>query len=186
MDEKHPIAQPRERVDGNWLILTYKDNPPIRLDARLLDRVVANDCELILEVDDMRFGIVMAGEEDARRVAEALAPFTRSAPITSPEAYEYAKRRLALAKSRSRDQAAALFFGEDSAYVSDECLYIGDFVCLIDDVVRYSEAAAALPLPKGKMQAVLAMILVVDRTRTENVELLSRRIAEFESSLHEV
>jgi hypothetical protein len=179
------VMRPRERVEGQWLVLAYSNNPLIRLDGCLLDRIMADDSELIFEVDNVRVGLHLT-EADPRAIAEALAIHTRTGPIRSREAYDYAVRRAALAKSGSRDHTIGLQFGAERAYLSGECFYVGEFVCLIEDVVRYSEAGAALQLPNGKMQAVLAMILVVDQSRTENLETLSRRIAEFELSVQRV
>lgn len=39
MNDEHTTKRPpQERVESYWLVLHYADNPPIRLDARLLDR----------------------------------------------------------------------------------------------------------------------------------------------------
>jgi hypothetical protein len=185
MDEVGPAGHEAERVDGHWLVIAYPDNPTIRLDARLLDRVFANDTELVLAVGDVTVGAVISGGPNAaRELAEKLAPYTRSATINSREVYEEAKRRLRVARGLSRDPAPpALFVGDDPVRASPNVLYIGDFKCRISDVDRYSKHALTLPLPKGRIPAALAMLYVAAKRRSEDPELLARRIQEYEDHL---
>ena len=98
-----PTASEPERADGHWLVLVYTDNPTIRFDARRLDRILADDGGLILAVADAKIVLrVTGGFEAGQQIAESLAPYTRSAPITRPEAYEEAKRQLDVARGISR------------------------------------------------------------------------------------
>src|SRR5262245_47358907 len=52
---------PRESAEANWLILSNPDNPPIRLDVRILDRILLIDEHLILEVDDVAIRLQVSG-----------------------------------------------------------------------------------------------------------------------------
>src|ERR1041385_8902520 len=151
MNDEHTTKRsPQERVESYWLVLDYIDNPPIRLDARLLDRVLVDDRDLVLEVDDTVIALRITGEEGTvYELAERLAPYTRSAPITQQDVYEDARRRLARIAETDERMAPRLFFGSDPVRVSDEIVYIGEFACTLSDAARYSRVGAALPLPNG-------------------------------------
>lgn len=185
MDEERPIdGITKERVDGAWLALDYPENPTIRIDARLLDRILVDDDDVLLTIGETTVALTITrGVGGARDIAERLFPYTRSAPITQAEVYEDAKRRLEAANSRESYRAEpALFFGSEGVYASDEILYIGDFRCLISDVERYEALGAVIPLPNGGgMQAALAMLVVAARQRREDLTVLSRRIADYET-----
>jgi hypothetical protein len=185
MNDEHTTKRsPQERVESYWLVLDYTANPPIRLDARLLDRVLVDDRDLVLEVDDTVIALRITGEEGTvYELAERLAPYTRSAPITQQEVYEDARRRLARIAEKDERIAPRLFFGSDPVRVSDEIVYIGEFACTLSDAARYSRVGAALPLPNGAMQAGFVMLVVAARKRTDDAAMLSRRITEYETRL---
>jgi hypothetical protein len=183
-DEHMTKRSPQERVESYWLVLDYTDNPTIRLDARLLDRVLVDDRDLVLEVDNTVIALRITGEEGTvYELAERLAPYTRSAPITQQEVYEDARRRLARIAEKDERMAPRLFFGSDPVRVSDEIVYIGEFACTLSDAARYSRVGAALPLPNGAMQAGFVMLVVAARKRTDDAAMLSRRITEYETRL---
>src|ERR1041384_307984 len=121
MNDEHTTKRsPQERVESYWLVLDYIDNPPIRLDARLLDRVLVDDRDLVLEVDDTVIALRITGEEGTvYELAERLAPYTRSAPITQQDVYEDARRRLAKI-GKDEQMRPLLFFGSDPVLVSDK------------------------------------------------------------------
>jgi hypothetical protein len=183
MSDEHTTGRaPKERVESCWLVLHYTNNPPIRLDARLLDRVLVDDRDLLLEVDGNVLALRITGEEGtAYDLAEQLAPYARSAPITQQDVYEDARRRLARVADKDERMAPWLFFGSDPVQVSNEIVYIGEFACTIFDAERYARVGGELPLPSGKIQAGLVMLVVAARKRTDDAALLSRRIAEYEA-----
>src|ERR1041385_7454172 len=121
MDDEHTTTRPpQERVESYWLVLHYTNNPPIRLDTRLVDRVFADDRELVLDVDGTTLSLRITGEQGtAYELAEQLAPYTRSAPIANQDIYEDAKRQLAQIADRDVRMAPWLFFGSDAVRVSD-------------------------------------------------------------------
>ena len=187
MDQAPVSGRERERVEGCWLVLDYPDNPTIRLDARLLDRVLVADEDIVLTVDEVTVALRIAdGANAARYISERLAPYTRSAPISQPDVYEDAKRRLEAAISQQNERLAttsraALLFGDQVVSASDDILYVGDFACLISDVKSYASVSAALPLPGGAMQAALGLLIVAARQRRDDPSALAKRIAEYEA-----
>jgi hypothetical protein len=183
-DEHTTKGAPQERVESYWLVLHYTGNPPIRLDARLLDRVFVDDRDLLLEVDGNVLALRITGDEGAvYELAEQLAPYTRSAPITQQDVYEDARRRLARIADKDERMAPWLFFGSDPVRVSDEIVYIGEFACTLSDIERYARVGGELPLLNGRMQAGFVMLVVAARKRTDDVALLHRRITEYETRL---
>jgi hypothetical protein len=185
MDDEHTTRRPaQERVESYWLVLHYTNNPPIRLDTRLLDRVFADDRGLLLEVDGDLVVVQITGEQGtAYELADRLAPYTRSAPIAHQDVYEDARRRLARIADRDERMAPWVFFGSDPVRVSDEVVYIGEFACTLSDALRYARVGAELPLPNGRLQAGLVWLIVAARKRTEDAAMLSRRITEYETRL---
>jgi hypothetical protein len=183
MDEEHRLADnSQERVDGSWLILSYPNNPCIRLDARFLDRILVDERDLILSVEELSVAVSIGAVCGASSIAEQLARYTRSAPILESEMYEYTKSRLINIDKRGHQRdAPALFFGDSPVLVGDEILYIGGFACRILDVTRYAEVGASILLPNGSMQAALAMLVVAASRRTEDLTALSEKIVEYES-----
>src|SRR5687768_10323204 len=72
-DSNAPVSP--ERVDGYWLVLEYPNNPTIRLDARVLDRIFVDDGELVVSVDETAIRIsISGGEHVAMVIAEQLGP----------------------------------------------------------------------------------------------------------------
>jgi hypothetical protein len=184
MDEKRPVGGQPERAEGHWLVLAYADNPTIRFDARRLDRVLTNDGDLVLTVADAKIVLrVSSGGHIGHQIAESLAPYTRSAPITRQEAYEEAKRQLDVARGISTaPPPPALFFGEDPVRAVDDKLYIGKDCCWIASVERYALLGAEIPLPNGRLQAALASLVIADAARQEDdLKRLSERIKDYES-----
>jgi hypothetical protein len=179
----------REQVDGHWLVLSYRNNPPIRLDIRMIDRVFAEDDTLILAVEDFPIGLpIIAGAETARSIAERLAPYTRSAPITKPEAYEDAKRRLDVARGfRSPALPPVLLVGDDPVIVGDETLSIGASEWKLSDVIQYADRGRHLPLSDGSLQSGLAILVIADKMRQyrDDVSILSERVAAYEAFISE-
>lgn len=186
MNDEHTTKDaPQERVEGYWLVLRNPGNPPIRLDARVLDRVFADDRELFLEVDDTIVALRITGEQaTAYELAERLAPYTRSAPIAHQDVYEDAKRRLARIRDKDERMAPWLFCGGDAVLVSDKIVHIGKFACTLFDAERYARVGAALPLSNGQMRAGFVLLVVSARKRrNDDAALLSRRITEYETRL---
>lgn len=178
------VPQGRIRVERSWLVLENPIAPTIRLDARFLDRVFADDDRLIVAVGEVMPIISIDHEPSvARKVAEQLASYTRSAQISRREVYDDAKRRLELASRGRRDNGAfALYFGNEDVYVDGKILSVGKFECWISDVELYAEAGANLPLPNGELPAELAMLVIAANRRVEDLDLLARRVAEYEAT----
>jgi hypothetical protein len=184
-DEHTTNGKPQERVESYWLVLHYTDNPPIRFDARLLDRVFVNDRDLVLEVDETVVALRIIGEEGtAYKLAEALVPYTRSAPITRQDVYEDARQRLAGIGEKGERLAPSLFFGSDPVRVSDEIVYVGEFACTLSDTKRYASVGAALPISDGALQAGFVLLVVAARKRADDAAILFRRITEYETRLN--
>ena len=184
MNNDHTTRLSQERIESHWLVLDYADNPVIRFDARLLDRVFVNDQDLILEVDETVVALRIIGTEgSAYELAAALAPYTRSAPITQREVYEDAKRRLAGIGEEDERLASSLFFGSDPVRVSNEIVYVGEFACTLSDTERYASVGAALPIANGALQAGLVLLVIAARKRSDDAAILSRRITEYETRL---
>ena len=182
MNDEHTTKRPpQERVESYWLMLHYADNPPIRLDARLLDRVFVLDRDLILEVDETVVALRIASKDTIHELAEGLAAYTRSAPITQQDVYEDARRRLATIGEKDARMAPSLFYGNDPVLVSDEIVYVGEFACTLSDAKWYASLGAELPLSNGVMQAGLVMLVVAARKRTDDAAMLSRRVTEYET-----
>ena len=77
-----------ETTEGSWLVLAYVKNPEIRIDARFLDRVFADDGHLVLAVGEVAIQAgIFGGERLARELAEALTPYTRGSSALHPDAY---------------------------------------------------------------------------------------------------
>lgn len=141
MESSSPLEPSVETSERNWLVLRYPNNPPIRLDVRILDRVFAADAALYLTVETHTVALtIVSGPTAAARIAEALAPYTRSAAITSQEGYEDGKRRLDLASRNVADNAAfALYLGSPDIFYSKGNFCLGDTgICSLDEVITLS------------------------------------------------
>src|SRR5687767_3455676 len=169
-------------VEGSWLVIDLPDNPTIRLDAKLLDRILAADDQLALTVGDLTPMLeVPDGPLAAAEIANTLAPYTRSAQIASVEVYRDAKRRLELAsRGRYDNGALSLYFGKDDVFISDEVVRIGRDRFTVSEVTAYAGSESNLELSRGLLQAGLVMLVVAATKRREDIGLLSRRVAEFE------
>ncbi|MEZ4362563.1 MAG: hypothetical protein R3B48_20400 [Kofleriaceae bacterium] len=164
--------------------LSHERFSEARRRSRTRDLLLAlGDLEVSLHVED--------GPEAAKRVAEQLAPYTRSAAITRPEVYEDAKRRMrAQAEGNGENQARrelerALLVGGDVVSVHGGHLHVGSVAFPVDDVRDYAHRGENLPLTGGRLlQAAVGLLVVAADTRAvagEDVRGLAQRIAEYEA-----
>jgi len=152
----------------------------------------ARSRDLLLALGDLEVALHVAdGPEAAKSIADALAPYTRDAPITRPEVYEDAKRRMR-AQAEGRGEASArrelenaLLVGSDVVYLSGDYLQVGQVAFRIGEVREYALRGANLPLTGGRLlQAAMGLLVVAAEERAtagEDVALLSKRIADYES-----
>ena len=147
--------------------------------------------DLLLALGDLEVALHVAdGSDAAKRIADQLTPYTRTAPITRPEVYEDAKRRLYIQSqgmqdgSLERELESGLLVGSDVVHVKDHYLQVGTVAFHIDDVREYALRGANLPLPNGRMlQAAMGLLVVAAEERArkgEDLEELSRRVSEYE------
>jgi hypothetical protein len=148
--------------------------------------------DLLLVLGNLEVALHVAdGPVAAKKIADALAPYARAAPITSGDVYEDAKRRLrAQAEGKGhtngqRDASAALAVGDDAVAVREGFLQVGSISFRIAEVREHALRGANLPLTGGRLlQAALALLVVAaeDRARAgEDAETLAKRIATYES-----
>jgi hypothetical protein len=148
--------------------------------------------DLLLALGDLEVALHVAdGAEAAQRIADTLQPYTRAAPISRPEVYEDAKRRLqAQLEGRGdvtarRELERGLLVGADVVAVSGQYLEVGPVSFRIEEVREYALRGANLPLPGGRLlQAAMGLLLVAAEQRAregENLEVLQARIAAYES-----
>jgi hypothetical protein len=148
--------------------------------------------DLLLALGDLEVALHVAdGPEAAKRIADELAPYTRDAPITRPEVYEDAKRRMR-AQAEGKGEASAkreiehaLLVGNDVVYMHSDRLHVGAMQFKITEVREYALRGANLPLQGGRLlQAAMGLLVVAAEERAavgEDVQLLSKRIADYES-----
>ena len=147
--------------------------------------------DLLLALGDLEVALHVAdGPEAAKGVAEQLAPYTRDAPITRPEVYEDAKRRMrAQAEGRGevsarRELEHALLVGADVVHLKGDYLQVGQVAFRISEVREYALRGANLPLTGGRLlQAAMGLLVVAAEERAasgEDVTVLSKRIADYE------
>jgi hypothetical protein len=147
--------------------------------------------DLLLALGDLEVALhVIDGPEAAKRVCDELAPYTRGAPITRPEVYEDAKRRLHAqaegkgAAAARREVDRALVVGADVVHVRDGFLQVGQRAFQLGEVREYALRGANLPLPNGRLlQAAMGLLVVAaeDRARNgEDLDALARRISQYE------
>ena len=147
--------------------------------------------DLLLSLGELDVALHVAdGPDAAKRISDHLKPFSRHAPITRPDVYEDARRRLeAQSRGRSdrevrRELERGLMVGSDVVHVSGEYLQVGSVAFRIDEVRDYAQHGANLPLPGGRLlQAAMGLLVVAgeDRARAgEDVESLRQRIAQYE------
>ena len=150
--------------------------------------------DLLLALGDLEVALHVAdGPDAAKHIAEELAPYTRDAPITRPEVYEDAKRRMrAQAEGKGEDSARrelehALLVGSDVVHLHGEYLKVGSggLSFRISEVREYALRGANLPLTGGRLlQAAMGLLVVAAEERArqgEDVALLSKRIADYEA-----
>ena len=148
--------------------------------------------DLLLALGDLEVALHVAdGPEAAKGVAEQLAPYTRDAPITRPEVYEDAKRRMR-AQAEGRGEASArrelehaLLVGSDVVYLRGEYLQVGQVAFRISEVREYALRGANLPLTGGRLlQAAMGLLVVAAEERAaagEDLASLSKRVADYEA-----
>jgi hypothetical protein len=149
--------------------------------------------DLLLALGDLEVALHVAdGPEAAKGISEQLAPYTRDAPITRPEVYEDAKRRMRAQAEGKGDAAAkreivhALLVGTDVVTMEGEMLKVGaDQRYRIAEVREYALRGANLPLPGGRLlQAAMGLLVVAAEERAsagEDLTILSKRIADYEA-----
>jgi len=149
--------------------------------------------DLLLALGDLEVALHVAdGPEAAKSIADQLAPYTRDAPITRPEVYEDAKRRMR-AQAEGKGEASArrelehaLLVGGDVVHMKGEYLTVGTAISFkIGEVREYALRGANLPLTGGRLlQAAMGLLVVAAEERAaagEDLPLLSKRIAEYEA-----
>jgi hypothetical protein len=152
----------------------------------------ARSRDLLLALGDLQVALHVAdGPEAAKGIADQLAPYTRDAPITRPEVYEDAKRRMR-AQAEGRGEASArrelehaLLVGNDVVHKRDDFLQVGTQPFPIDDVKEYAQRGANLPLSGGRLlQAAMGLLVIAAEERAaagEDLGLLAKRIADYEA-----
>ncbi len=146
--------------------------------------------DLLLALGELEVALhVVDGPDSAKRIADGLSPYTREAPITRPEVYEDAKRRLhAQAQGNHeavrRELDGGLVVGDDAVTVTGDYLHVGGVAFRVDEVRDYALRGANLPLPGGRLlQAAMGLLVVAAEERArmgEDLQLLSARISEYE------
>jgi hypothetical protein len=146
--------------------------------------------DLLLALGSLEVALHVAdGPESAKRIVDGLSQYSRSAPITRPEVYMDAKRRLreqvsGHTETRSKDAAHGLSVGNEQVVVSGEFLNVGSISFRIQEVRDYALRGANLPLPGGRLlQAAMGLLVVAAEERArkgEDLEALSKRIAAYE------
>ena len=129
--------------------------------------------DLLLALGDLEVALHVAdGPEAAKCIAEQLAPYTRDAPITRPEVYEDAKRRMR-AQAEGKGEASArrelehaLLVGDDVVYLRGDYLQVGQVAFRIAEVREYALRGANLPLTGGRLlQAAMGLLVVAAEER---------------------
>lgn len=148
--------------------------------------------DLLLALGDLEVALHVAdGPEAAKGIADQLAPYTRDAPITRPEVYEDAKRRMR-AQAEGKGEASArrelenaLLVGHDVVHMKGDYLSVGQISFKIGEVREYALRGANLPLTGGRLlQAAMGLLVVAAEERAaagEDLALLSKRIADYEA-----
>jgi hypothetical protein len=148
--------------------------------------------DLLLALGDLEVALHVAdGPEAAKGIAEQLAPYTRDAPITRPEVYEDAKRRMrAQAEGRGeasakRELERALLVGSDVVYLRGDFLQVGAISFRLSEVREHALRGANLPLTNGRLlQAAMGLLVVAAEERAaagEDLGVLSKRVADYEA-----
>jgi len=149
----------------------------------------ARSRDLLLALGNLEVALHVAdGAEAAKRLADQLAPYTREAPITRPDVYEDARRRLGAQvegrRDRRRELERGLLVGDDVVSVAEGYLSVGSVAFRVEEVRDYAVRGANLPLPGGRLlQAAMGLLVVAADERTrggEDLAALSQRIKEYE------
>lgn len=147
--------------------------------------------DILLTLADLPVALHVDDEpEQVKRIVDQLAPYTRQAPITRPDVYEDARRRLE-AQSRGRTDASvrreiegSLTVGAETVHVAGDSLCIGATEFSIESVREYALRGANLPLPGNRsLQAALGLLVVAAEERAragEDVDTLASRIRAYE------
>jgi len=151
----------------------------------------ASSRDLLLVLGSLEVALHVAdGPVAAKRIADTLTQYSRSAPITRPEVYQDAKRRLREQVSGKRERsegsdAGGLKVGDETVTVSGEFLQVGAIQFRIQEVRDYAMRGGNLPLPGGRLlQAALGLLVVAadERARNgEDLDALGKRIAAYEA-----
>ncbi|HEX5059438.1 MAG TPA: hypothetical protein VFV99_08770 [Kofleriaceae bacterium] len=148
--------------------------------------------DLLLALGDLEVALHVAdGPDAAKGISEQLAPYTRDAPITRPEVYEDAKRRMR-AQAEGKGEASArrelehaLLVGNDVVFLRGEYLQVGQVAFRISEVREYALRGQNLPLTGGRLlQAAMGLLVVAAEERAaagEDLGLLSKRVADYEA-----
>lgn len=145
--------------------------------------------DLLLALGSLEVALHVAdGSVAAKRIADSLSQYSRLAPITRPEVYQDAKRRLreqGAGKGRGSKAEPGLRVGDEHVVVAGEYLEVGRVRFRIDEVREYALKGGNLPLPGGRLlQAALGLLVVAadERARSgEDLDALSKRIAAYEA-----
>jgi hypothetical protein len=148
--------------------------------------------DLLLALGELEVALhVVDGPEAAKSIADQLAPYTRDAPITRPEVYEDAKRRMrAQAEGKGEEVARreldrALLVGGDVVHLRGDYLQVGQVAFRIAEVRELSMRGANLPLTGGRLlQAAVGLLVVAAEERAaagEDLGSLSKRVADYEA-----
>ncbi len=148
--------------------------------------------DLLLALGDLEVALHVAdGPEAAKGIQEQLAPYTRDAPITRPEVYEDAKRRMrAQAEGKGeatarRELEQALLVGDQVVFLRGEYLQVGQVAFRISEVREYALRGQNLPLTGGRLlQAAMGLLVVAADERAlagEDLGILSKRVADYEA-----
>jgi hypothetical protein len=152
----------------------------------------ARSRDLLLALGDLEVALHVAdGPEAAKGISDQLQPYTRDAPITRPEVYEDAKRRMRAQAEGKADTAArreiqsALSVGNDIVEMRGDFLTVGMISFRVAEVREYALRGANLPLTGGRLlQAAMGLLVVAAEERAaagEDIAVLSRRIADYEA-----
>lgn len=146
--------------------------------------------DLLLALGSLEVALHVAdGPAAAKRIADTLMQYSRSAPISRPEVYQDAKRRLREQasghnESSERESQMGLKVGDDKVVVAGDFLKVGGISFRIAEVRDYALRGANLPLPGGRLlQAAMGLLVVAaaERARSgEDLQMLSSRIAAYE------
>lgn len=151
-------------------------------------RSSSRDLSLVLGTLEVALHVA-DGPEAAKRIADTLSQYSRSAPITRPEVYQDAKQRMrdqVAGKDGNGDREARLGLrvGDETVTVSGDFLEVGAVRFRIPEVREYALRGDNLPLPGGRLlQAALGLLVVAAAERARNGEdlaLLGKRIAAYE------